>query len=221
MFRSAAVAFGSRLIAIILSGTLDDGASGLRAVAQCGGLCIVQKPDDAANSDMPESALQAVPAARVMTVGDIAAALPRLVAEAAPTSLPVPEQIRLEARIAAGDEQATREIEARGEPTNFSCPECGGPLNREPGMLMRFRCRLGHAFAPSSLGEANRRIVESSLWAAIRLLEQRANLDRARGTEERERGRTASAETYQQRAAEISGHAHVLREVLTKLPSEA
>jgi two-component system chemotaxis response regulator CheB len=221
LFRSAAVAFASRVIAIVLSGALDDGAAGLRAIAQCGGLCIVQRPEDAAYPGMPESALRAVPAAQVMTAAQIAASLPDLVAQAAPAPSPVPEQIRLEARIAAADEQATCEIGARGEPTNLSCPECGGPLRPEPGMLMRFRCRLRHAFAASSLDEANRRMVESSLWAAIRLLEQRANLDCARGTEERERGRIANAERYQQRAAEAAGHACVLRELLAKLPSDA
>jgi two-component system chemotaxis response regulator CheB len=168
---------------------------------------------------MPESALRAVPGARVMTVAEIAAALPAITSEAVPPAPPVPEQIQLEARVAAGDEGATREIEARGEPTNLNCPECGGPLSREPGRLLRFRCRLGHAFAAATLAEASRRAIESSLWAAIRLLEQRANIDRARGSMERDRGRVAAADSYQQRAAETTGHAHVLREMLTKLPA--
>lgn len=218
LFRSAAVAFGSRVIGIVLSGALDDGSSGLRAIAQCGGLCIVQSPADAAYREMPESALRAVPEARVMDATEISAALPQLVRQAAPADTAIPEQVRLEARIAAGDEQATRAMEALGQPTNLNCPECGGPLSREPGPLLRFRCRLGHAFAAASLGEANRSIVEASLWAAIRLLEQRANLDRARGEAEEERGRAALASSYQQRAAEVAGQADVLREVLAKLP---
>ena len=218
LFRSAAVAYTSRVIGIILSGALDDGASGLRAVAQCGGVCLVQSPADADYPEMPESALCAVPDARVMAAKEIAAALPALVTEAAPPPAAPPEQIRLEARVAGGDEAATREVEARGKPTNFSCPECGGPLNREPGKVLRFRCRLGHAFGESTLARATRETVESSLWAAIRLLEQRANIDRTRGTEERDRGRNGAAGMYEQRAAEVTGHAHVLREVLAKLP---
>lgn len=218
LFRSAAVAFASRVIGVILSGALDDGASGLRAVAQCGGVCIVQNPAEADYLEMPESALRAVPDARVMAAAEIAAALPTLAAEAAPAPSAAPEQIRLEARVAAGDEAATREVEARGKPTSFSCPECGGPLSREPGRLQRFRCRLGHAFGEATLTKASREVVESSLWAAIRLLEQRANIDRARGGEERDRGRAASAGMYEERAAEVNGHAHVLREMLAKLP---
>lgn len=220
LFRSAAVAFGSRVIGIVLSGALDDGASGLRAVSECGGLCIVQSPADAAYPEMPEAALGAVPEARVMTAAEIAAALPSLTGQPAPPPPPIPELLQLEARVAAGDEAATREIEARGEPTNLNCPECGGPLSHERGSPLRFRCRLGHAFAASSLAEASRQAVESSLWAAIRLLEQRANLDRARGTEERSRGRPATAAQYQERAAEVTGHARVLREMLTRLPAD-
>lgn len=218
LFRSAAVAFGSRVIGVVLSGALDDGASGLRAVAQCGGLCIVQTPADAVHPAMPDYALRAVPEARIMDAREIGRALPALVAAAAPPRPPVPESIRLEACIAAGDEAATRELEKRGEPTNLICPECGGPLSRERGAILRFRCRLGHAFAQASLEDADRRAVESSLWAAIRLLEQRANLDQVRSEEERDRGREATAAAYGQRSAEVAGHARVLREILGQLP---
>ena len=43
--RSAALAFKSRLIAVVLTGYLDDGASGLKAVELCGGICVVQDPN--------------------------------------------------------------------------------------------------------------------------------------------------------------------------------
>jgi two-component system chemotaxis response regulator CheB len=218
LFRSAAVAFAGRVVGIILSGALDDGASGLSAVARCGGLCIVQRPSDAAYPQMPELALQAVPEARAMSAAEIGAALPALVAQPAPAAVIIPQQLQLEARIAAGDEAAAREIESRGEATNLNCPECGGPLHREPGTVLRFRCRLGHALTEAALAEASRQAAESSLWAAIRLLEQRANINRARGNEERHRGRAAAAEHYEHRAAEVIGHARVLREVLAKLP---
>ena len=59
-FRSAAVAYGSRVVGVILTGYLDDGASGLAAVERCGGVTVIQDPEDAAYPDMPESALRAV-----------------------------------------------------------------------------------------------------------------------------------------------------------------
>lgn len=41
LFRSAAVHFRECVIVVILSGFLDDGAAGMKAIQQCGGVCIV------------------------------------------------------------------------------------------------------------------------------------------------------------------------------------
>lgn len=218
LFRSAAVTFSSRVVGIVLSGALDDGASGLGAILRCGGIAIAQHPQDAAYPAMPEAALRVVPEARVLRVAEIPAALEELVRQPAPPPPPIPDRIRLEARLAAGDEEATREIEARGMATHLSCPECGGPMMRQKDDALRFRCRLGHAYGAASLSAASRDAVESSLWAAIRLLEQRANIDRARSGEEQERGRGRAAQHYASRATETAGQADVLREVLANLP---
>lgn len=218
LFRSAAVSFSTRTIGIVLSGVLDDGASGLKAIHRCGGIALAQHPADAAYPQMPEAALHSTPEAHVLTGSQMSAALAELVREPAPPPLPIPDQILLEARLATGDQDATREIEARGTGTNLSCPECGGPLNLQPGNELRFRCRLGHAYAIGSLSTASRDAVEASLWAAIRLLEQRANIDLTRRNDERAQGHDSAAEHYAARAAEITGHANVLRDVLAKLP---
>lgn len=218
LFRSAAVTFSSRTVGIILSGALDDGASGLGVISRCGGIAIVQHPSDATYPEMPESALDAAPEAHTMTAAEMGAALADFVRQPAAPPPPIPDQIMLEARVAAGDEESTREVEARGTGTNLSCPECGGPLNLQPGGELRLRCRLGHAFGIASLSAASRDVVESSLWAAIRLLEQHANIDRTRCSKARTNGGAAAAQDYATRAAEVAGHAEVLREVVAKLP---
>ena len=71
LFESAADAFGPGLVGVILTGANQDGAQGLRAVAEAGGLAVVEDPASAAASAMPEAALAAWPAARKMSLEDI------------------------------------------------------------------------------------------------------------------------------------------------------
>jgi two-component system, chemotaxis family, protein-glutamate methylesterase/glutaminase len=72
LFESAADAYGSALIAIILTGANQDGAKGMKAVVEAGGVALVQNPDGAFASAMPEAAIEMCPDARVMSLDAIA-----------------------------------------------------------------------------------------------------------------------------------------------------
>jgi len=72
LFESAADAYGPGLVAIVLTGANDDGANGLKSVAEAGGLAIVQNPVGAHACQMPEAAIRACPGARVLSLEEIA-----------------------------------------------------------------------------------------------------------------------------------------------------
>jgi two-component system chemotaxis response regulator CheB len=76
LFRSAAEHLGPRVIGVILTGLLDDGAAGLSAVKRCGGLAIVQDPADAEFPDLPRNALAATPVDHCIRLAELA---PRLI----------------------------------------------------------------------------------------------------------------------------------------------
>ncbi|KQM97437.1 chemotaxis protein CheB [Sphingobium sp. Leaf26] len=71
LLESAADAYGPALAGIVLTGANHDGAAGLKAVADAGGIAIVQHPADAQVPTMPQAALAACPSARVMTLDDL------------------------------------------------------------------------------------------------------------------------------------------------------
>jgi two-component system chemotaxis response regulator CheB len=78
LFESAADVYGSGLVGIILTGASNDGAHGLKAVCEAGGVALVQDPATAAASLMPEAALEACPKAEVMTAEKIVSILGKI-----------------------------------------------------------------------------------------------------------------------------------------------
>ncbi len=77
-FTTAADSYGPRAVGVVLTGANADGAEGLAAIAERGGLPVVQSPATAESPTMPQAALDAVPAARVLTLPAIAELLASL-----------------------------------------------------------------------------------------------------------------------------------------------
>jgi two-component system chemotaxis response regulator CheB len=212
LFRTAAVAYGNRVIGVLMSGQLDDGTSGLQAIKACGGLAIVQDPDDTMFPAMPQTALANLDVDHRVRLDQMATLLVRLVQEPAGLFVAIPEVLRREA-LMADELQDTAALQDAGDPpTGLSCPECAGPLWRSGPDGEQFRCLVGHAYHLNSLMEGADAEIDRTLWAAIRLFEQRVNISRMMSDQERTQGREKSAQLYASRAGESHQHAQKLRE---------
>ena len=87
LFRSAARAYGSGVVGVILTGGLTDGTAGLFEVKRHGGLAVVQDPDDAVSPSMPQSALRHVAVDHCLPLVDIPIFLAELVAGRQPGTM--------------------------------------------------------------------------------------------------------------------------------------
>lgn len=75
LFESVAKNHGRRAIGVVLTGTLDDGATGLRLIKERGGTTVVQDPADASFGDMPRSAIDQVEPDRIATLTELSGVL--------------------------------------------------------------------------------------------------------------------------------------------------
>ena len=126
LFRSAALSYEPRVIGVVLSEMLDDGAAGLAAVKRCSGLTIVQDPTDAQASNMLLKAFDAAAVDDRAPAGKLAQVLVQLANEPTPPSIPVPGDITLDVQIAAGRPSTTEMIGQFAAPVALSCPLAAG-----------------------------------------------------------------------------------------------
>jgi len=221
LFRSAASEFGQRVVGVVLSGSLDDGTAGLLAVKAAGGVTVVQDPAEALYPSMPQSAIENVSIDHVHSLHEIAQLLARLAHENTLTSqAPVTEEldrIGTEAAIAEDGQAAMDELEPRGVPSAFACPDCQGVLwEVREGDLVRYRCRVGHSYLPQGLSVAQSERIEESLWIALRALKENAAFSRRLARRARERQLDRMAEVYESRGQEAEHRAGVLEDVLKR-----
>ncbi|MBV0892617.1 chemotaxis protein CheB [Paracoccus sp. Z118] len=212
LFRSAVIAYGPRVVGLLLSGFLNDGAAGLSDIKRCGGIAIVQDPEEAIADEMPLAGLRAVTADLVSPSDRIGDVLSDLLREAAGPRLPVPPEIQLEVDIAAGERVDSGVLRRFADPVPLNCPNCGGVLSqvREPGPL-RFRCQVGHAVTADVLATEQENAVDEALRVALRVIEERAELVARMAEEGRNAGRRAVAEMYQERSDEYRRYADTIR----------
>jgi two-component system chemotaxis response regulator CheB len=158
LFRSAALAYGPRVIGVILSGTLDDGTAGLWEIKRQGGIAVVQKPEDAEFNQMPSNAIASVSVDYQVPVNEMGGLLTSLIG------------------------QPVRPLLSRMEPhmpeaTRLTCPDCHGPIERfRLGSITEFKCRVGHAYSSENMLIAHEDAEERALWSAVESLEEGADL---------------------------------------------
>jgi two-component system chemotaxis response regulator CheB len=216
LFRSAAQAYGPRVIGVILTGLLDDGTAGLWAIKQRGGAAVVQDPRDALAPAMPRSALSHVEVDYCLPLKEIAALLGHLTSApaAAEGDYPVPEEMKVEVSIAEEDNPIAAGVLKMGEPSIFTCPECHGALLQiSEGDRFRFRCHTGHAFSHDSLlAELNRKI-EDALWNAIRALQESALLMEHLAEHLSQQNQAETAARLRQKARAAEQQANLVKQV--------
>ncbi|GAB3255783.1 chemotaxis protein CheB [Larkinella harenae] len=219
LFRSAAYRFGARVIGIVLTGLLDDGTSGLWSIHRMGGLCIIQKPEEAMYSSMPRSVLEYVDVDYSVSVSEMPALLTELTQQTAPESAPLGEKesnrLETEVNIAAQENAFEMGVLNMGDLTPLTCPECNGALvSIKEGKLIRYRCHTGHAFTANSLLAEVTKTIEDNLWKSVKSLEETVILLDQSGKTFAEGNNTDAAEHYFAKAHETRERSQVLRDFI-------
>ncbi|MBW4632393.1 MAG: chemotaxis protein CheB [Iphinoe sp. HA4291-MV1] len=219
LFRTAARAYGRRVIAVVLTGVLDDGTAGLTAVKMRGGVAVVQDPDNAMYSGMPRSAIENVDNIDyILPLSEI----PDVLVNLANTPVkgeenPVSDEMEIESDLVELDMEVLNNEERPGKPSTFGCPDCGGTLwELSDGGLLRFRCRTGHAYSAETLLAKQSDALEDALWVALRALEEKASLSRRMATRMRDRNQSLAAQRLEQEVQDTQERAAIIRDVLLK-----
>jgi two-component system chemotaxis response regulator CheB len=215
LFRSAAASLGSRVIGVLLSGSLSDGTAGLRAIKRCGGTAIVQDPEDSLVPSMPRNALRHVEVDYVRPVADMPALLSTLAREPAGPSPEVPFDIRFEATIAAQELADVKVDDMPGRISPFRCPECHGALwEIHDGSMLRFRCHVGHAYTAGTVLAAQGDEIDRMLGTLQRTHQERAALAHRMALQERADERNNLADQLEKRAREYEDDAKLVMELI-------
>jgi two-component system, chemotaxis family, protein-glutamate methylesterase/glutaminase len=218
LFRSAALSYGRRTVAVVLSGSRDDGVAGASAVGARGGCVVVQSPHDALFPGMPSETVSRDHPDRVLPLAKLAAAVTtavRRLSEEAPMSENGGDEMNLETEYATLDPDAIEREGPPGKPSAFGCPACGGVLwELDDESLLRFRCRVGHAYTADGAVEAQAESVEAALWTALRALQERAQLSERLATRVGAAGAKQSQTRFEEYASEAREQADVIRRLL-------
>ena len=210
LFRSAAQSHGPATIGVILTGQINDGTLGLGEIKRCGGITIVQDPNEADYPEMPRSAAANVEIDHCLPLAEIPGLLIRLVAERqaamATTTPSIPEGGR-----------AMTDGEEFDRPVAVTCPDCGGALRRkEIGTMTEYRCHIQHVYNADVLAEAQFDQMEQLLRAAERSLNERAEVCRQMADRANASGAAGNEHRWRAAVVQAADRAHELRDFVER-----
>ena len=216
LFRSAGISAGPGAIGVLLSGMLNDGASGLADLKRCGGVTVVQNPLDAVEGEMPRTALLASDIDYRAPAAGLADLLVRLAFQPLGPAVTPPGDIAIEVGIAMGRPSDTPLIAQIADPVALTCPGCSGTLSEIKRSPLRFRCQVGHGYTAEALAQEQVGSVDEAFRIAQRVVGERAVLMEKMAVDAARAGRTAAAATFEARAREYRHSGTVLIEAVTK-----
>jgi two-component system chemotaxis response regulator CheB len=224
LFRTAAREFGPRVIGVILSGGLSDGTFGLSLIKSHGGVTIVQDPKDALIDSMPRAAMNAVDVDYILPAKEIAPTLELLCLTSSERGAPAMGRKKgdLEPQLVSQDTEVSEMEEHFGDPSPFTCPDCGGTLwEIKDGRAVRYQCHVGHQYAGDGLETAQRESIDSAMWSAVRALEEHAELKLRLAKRAEAGGMSAVANGFEEGARVAHQQAQQIRGVLFSAASTA
>lgn len=219
LFRSAAVAYSSHAVGIILSGLLDDGTSGMWAIKRSGGTCIVQDPEQAEYPDMPLSIINNMEADYVATLAEIGPAIAEAIKLKKGKKLPVPKDVLAESKIAEHTAVGIDDVNKLDVTQSlFACPDCGGGLwEAHNDVIKRYRCHIGHAYTERDLVLKQAEAAGTTLWTALRMMEERKHLLRKLEVDYTKKGYNSLTAINVEKQKEMQRHIDKLKEILFDL----
>jgi len=181
LFRTAARDCGPRVIAVVLSGALDDGTAGAIAVQQGGGVVLAQDPADAAYPSMPQSVVDHLPGTQIGTAAELGALVDRLTRSVVAVGVPHLPSAVVPVRSRRIGKQRVASISRRRSPE------------------LEFRT-VAHTDA-----------MKNALWMALQCLQEKVILNNRLAERAIERGSNLSAQRFLDRAQELQDSAELVK----------
>lgn len=216
LFRSAAAAYSTRTIGIVLTGLLDDGTTGMDAIMRSGGISIVQDPNEAEYPDMPLSVLNTMEVDHCIPLSQMGDTIFNLT-QTEPKEKPAPPDVVIESEIAERVVVDFGNVAALGDKSMYACPDCGGGLwyiKNGSGNVNRYRCHIGHSYSEKDLVVKQSEVLESTLWIALRIMEERRNLLKKMEEDSAKKGFARMASGHREKKEDLQVHIDNLKEVL-------